>query len=107
MWAGSMPSPEETARWHERGVKVLAWHGRDKKAKATEQGVHEAMERRMAGQPHAAGLAVDEVGLYPTPESRENVRQFLLGAHAVIMLFVTSRGKRLASESVDLGNNSC
>jgi len=76
--AGSAASPEKTARWHERGVKMLAWHGRNKKKPATEQEAYEAMVRRMERTPHAAGLAFDELGLYPTPESREVTRQYIL-----------------------------
>ena len=78
VWAGSPPK-ESYTRWQERGVKPLRWHGgfTQMRGEITEERVIRAFETRMAKRPGASGLAVDEIGHYPTPESRERFRAYM------------------------------
>lgn len=73
---------EAAVRGHERGRTMLQWHSGSCKPGVTEESAYMWFNRRMKKNPVASqyGMAVDELGYYPKPESEKSFREYMSAA---------------------------
>ncbi len=80
MWAGK--AREATLKqWQERGVMPLKWAAgfTAMRGEITEDRAYRSVIGKLEDWPEVSGLAIDEVGYYPKPESEERFQSYMEG----------------------------
>jgi len=80
IWGGKVRS-ETLAQWQERGVMPLKWTAglSVMRGAVTEDRAYRSVVGKVEDWPEVSGLAIDEVGYYPKPESEERFRSYMGG----------------------------